>query len=65
MAPAKGSAGFPNIFRSDQEVGPVDGWEHAAGIVGPDHRFDPDLVQNALGYLSIHGRPERRNGDQL
>jgi hypothetical protein len=50
--------GLVDIRRSDQELGSADRRVHAAGIVSPNHRLDPGLVQHALGYLSIRGRRE-------
>jgi hypothetical protein len=42
-----------NVFGSDQQLGSANGWIHSTGIVGPDHRFNPSLIQNTLRYLGI------------
>jgi hypothetical protein len=42
-----------SVFGSDQQLGSADGWIHATGIVGPDHRLNPSLIQNTLRYLGI------------
>jgi hypothetical protein len=56
MASLKRVVGLAKILRSDQQLGSTDGRVHSTGIVSPDHGFDPDLVQHALGYLRIRGR---------
>jgi hypothetical protein len=63
MAPTKRIAGFVDIFGSHQQLGAADRGVHSARIIGPDHRLDPDFVEDALGYLSVRRGPERRDGD--
>jgi hypothetical protein len=65
MPSAKGVAGPVDILRSHQELGSTDRRVHSARIVRPDHGVDSLFIQNALGYLSIGGRPECRDGDQI
>jgi hypothetical protein len=43
-----------NVFGSDQQFGPTDGWIHAASVVGADHGLNPNLIQNAFRDLSVH-----------
>jgi hypothetical protein len=42
------------VLGSNQQFGPADGWIHAAGIVGPDHGLNPNLIQNAFRDLSVY-----------
>lgn len=42
-----------NIFGPDKQLGPADGWIHAASIVGADHGLNPNLIQNAFRDLSV------------
>ena len=53
MASVKRIAGFLSILGPDQQISSSQTRIHPAGIVRPDHGLDPDLVQNAFGYLSI------------
>jgi hypothetical protein len=41
------------VFGSDQQVGPADSRIHSTGIIGSNHRLNPDLVQNAFRDLSV------------
>jgi hypothetical protein len=45
--------GFLEILRPDKDVSAGNRGIHAPRIVGPDHGFDPGLVENAFGDLSI------------
>jgi hypothetical protein len=65
MPSTKGVVRPVNILRSHQEVGSTDRGVHSARIVSPNHGFDSLFIQNALGNLSIGGRAECRDGDQL
>lgn len=65
MPPMECIVGFVTVFRSDEQLGSTDRRVHTARVVSPNHALDADLVQNALGDLSIGRRPECRDGDQL
>jgi len=43
-----------SIFEADQQLDTTDPSVHSARVVRSDQGVDPDLVQNALGYLCIH-----------
>ena len=65
MASLKGISCLFKIFGSYQQIGACHRRIHSACVIRPDHGFNPDFVENALGDLGIGGRPEYRNGDQV
>lgn len=56
---------FLDIVGPDQQIRSVNARIHSAGVVGPDHRFNADFIENALGDLGIRGGPKGGNGDQV
>src|SRR3954454_6199851 len=65
VPPIECFVGLLNVLGSDQQLGCADGWIHSASVVGSDHRFNSNLVQNAFCYLGIGRRPERRNDNEV
>jgi hypothetical protein len=53
------------VFGSDQQVGSANRRIHSTGIVGSDHGFNSNLVQNAFGDLSVGRRRECRNDSEV
>lgn len=65
VTPLEGLVRSCKVLGPDEEVSSGEGGIHATGVVGPDHRLNPDLVQDALGDLGIGSGWERGEGDKL